>query len=69
MSIKPPLLMRTRTIHGGSDLSERPGRVVTRRVLPAAITVLAILGLLRWLGERQGLYGTAAGMVMSVEVV
>ena len=36
-----------------------PGRAVVRRLLPASIALLAVLGYLRWEGERQGLYGAA----------
>jgi uncharacterized membrane protein len=41
-----------------------PGTWVIRRLLPAAIVALAVLGLLRWEGERQGLYGTEVGVVL-----
>jgi len=40
--------------------------MVLRRVLPAAIAVVMMLGLLRWEGQRGGLYGTTAGIVLLI---
>jgi len=44
--------------------SDGPGRAVIRRLLPAAVVTLMVLGLARWQGERQGLYGTEAGVLL-----
>ena len=33
-------------------------------MLPAATAILVALGFLRWLGEKQGLYGTGVGIVL-----
>ena len=44
--------------------SEGPGGAVIRRLLPAAIVILMVLGFVRWKGERQGLYGTEVGLVL-----
>ena len=43
---------------------DEPGAWVIRRLLPAAAVALVVLGLLRWEGERQGLYGTEVGLVL-----
>ena len=43
--------------------SEGPGGALMRRALPAAVAALAILSLLRWLGQEAGLYGTTTGIV------
>jgi len=37
--------------------------VIRRRLLPVAITLLMVLGFLRWLGQDQGLYGNKAGVL------
>jgi diguanylate cyclase (GGDEF)-like protein/PAS domain S-box-containing protein len=48
---------------GVKDLlrSDGPGGLVIRRLLPAAIAVLLVLGFLSWQGEQQGFYGTRFG--------
>ncbi|MCA1701234.1 MAG: hypothetical protein LC790_20990, partial [Actinobacteria bacterium] len=43
---------------------ESPGSAVIRRLLPAAVVVLLVLGFLRWEGEQQGLFGTTVGIVL-----
>ena len=50
--------------------SAGPGGSVVRRLLPATVAVLVLVGFLRWEGEQQGLYGTATGVfVMTVTAV
>ncbi|MDQ6751722.1 MAG: PAS domain S-box protein [Actinomycetota bacterium] len=44
--------------------SDGPGGAVVRRLLPAAVVVVALLGFLRWQGERSGLYGTGTGVLL-----
>jgi len=44
--------------------SDGPGGSVIRGLLPAATAILVALGFLRWLGEKQGLYGTGVGIVL-----
>ncbi|MEA2157000.1 MAG: hypothetical protein QOE11_3140 [Solirubrobacteraceae bacterium] len=41
--------------------NDGPGAAVTRGLLPASVTLLIVLGFLRWLGQREGLYGPAVG--------
>jgi diguanylate cyclase (GGDEF)-like protein/PAS domain S-box-containing protein len=42
--------------------SDGPGGSVIRRLLPAAITVLLVLGFLSWQGVQQELYGSRFGL-------
>jgi len=41
-----------------------PGGLVVRRLLPAAVGALVVLGFLRWKGEQLGLYGTQLGVLL-----
>jgi len=41
-----------------------PGGLVVRRLLPAAVGALVVLGFLRWNGQQLGLYGTQVGIVL-----
>ena len=47
-------------------MSESAGGYMARRVLPAAVGVLSLLGWLRLEGERAGFYDTAAGVALLV---
>lgn len=47
-------------------VSDSPGGVLARRLLPAAIVLPAVLALLRKWGEARGLYGTGFGRAMLV---
>lgn len=42
--------------------SNGPGAAVIRRLLPAAVGVLVLVAFLRWLGQREGLYGDTVGV-------
>jgi hypothetical protein len=44
--------------------AEGHGGAVARRLLPAAILVPAVLGLIRLHGERMGFFGTEAGLAL-----
>ncbi len=44
--------------------SQGPGAAVVRRLLPAAVVVVGVLGFLRWQGQRSGLYGTGTGLLL-----
>ncbi len=57
------VLLARRPVRGllGSD---GPGGVLARRLVPAAILVPSITGLLRLKGERLGLYGTETGTML-----
>ena len=44
--------------------SAGPGGLVVRRLLPAAVGALVVLGFLRWEGEQLGLYGSQLGVLM-----
>ncbi|MBA2348212.1 MAG: response regulator [Solirubrobacterales bacterium] len=44
--------------------SDGPGGSALRRLFPTAVAGLAALSLLRWLGERAGLYGTGVGLLL-----
>ncbi|MBA2546173.1 MAG: hypothetical protein H0V15_04755, partial [Solirubrobacterales bacterium] len=61
------------TVQANPLRSDGPGGAMIRRVLPAAVAALVILGALRWLGQQVGLYGTAIGIslmtVASVGIV
>ena len=46
--------------------SESPGGVLARRLLPAAMALPPVLGLLRQWGETAGLFGTAFGRALLV---
>jgi PAS domain S-box-containing protein len=43
-----------------------PGGIIARRLLPAALVVPPLLGLLRLTGERAGLYGTEFGLSLVI---
>jgi len=55
---------RSRKRHKNLLTSDGPGGLVVRRLLPVAIVTLMLLGLLRWMGEREGLYGTKVGLLL-----
>jgi len=45
--------------------SDGPGGSMIRSVLPPATALLVLIGVLRWQGERMGLYGTAVGIALT----
>jgi len=49
-----------------SMLTNTPAGIMLRWVLPAAVGVPIMVGWLRWIGERHGLYGTGTGVALSV---
>ena len=46
--------------------SERTGGVLARRLLPAVILIPAVVGWLRWLGQREGLLDQVMGLSLFV---
>src|SRR6266536_3454581 len=49
-------------MNGGRD----PGRQLVVRLLPATIAAAALAGILRWEGERAGLYSSRVGILLMV---
>ena len=47
-------------------LSDSPGGALARRMLPAALVAPIVIGWLRLLGQRTGLYGLEQGVALSV---
>ncbi len=48
--------------------SERAGGVLARRLLPAVIVIPAVVGWLRWLGQREGVLDQVTGLSLFVVV-
>ena len=59
-------MLRRRSGRIGPSLamSDGPGATVVRRLLPATVSVLVVLSVLRWMGERGGLFGTGTGIIL-----
>jgi len=55
-----PSLDDARTLWRGDG----PGGSIVRRLLPPVLSGLLVLGLLRWLGERAGLFGSTTGVLL-----
>jgi len=47
-------------------VSPRAGGAVVRRLVPSCVATLVVVGCLRWMGQRVGLYGTEFGVILMV---
>jgi PAS domain S-box-containing protein len=47
-------------------VSPRGGGLVVRRLVPSCVAALVVIGWLRWMGQRAGLYGTEFGVILMV---
>ena len=52
------------TRNAGLLTSQGPGGALVRRLLPAVLVGSVLIGVLRWLGQAHGLYGTKTGVAL-----